>query len=138
VTRPSPPSGAAPPQRASRADGSNVELQPLAESVCGRYQAEFPDEQERYGAAGHEWCIHDNLHIFSWAICDAELGYVRLSEQIAWLARVLGARDFPLERLARNLEIASEVLLAAHPQLRSTASLLVTAAADVRAGVAAV
>jgi hypothetical protein len=134
VTRTSPPSGAPPPQRAGLADGSDVELRSLAESVCNRYQSEFPDEQERYGSAGRDWCLHDNLYILFWAICEAELGYVRLSEQIAWLARVLGARDFPLERLARDLEIAGEVLVTAHPRLRSAANLLATCAEDVRAG----
>ena len=34
------------------------------------------------------------------------------SSQVAWLARVLEAREFPLERLARNLEIAAEVVMA--------------------------
>jgi hypothetical protein len=130
VTR--PPSGAPPPHRATLADRTIVELRPLAEAVCDRYQAEFPDEQERYGPAGRDWCVHDNLHILAWAIGDAELGYVRLSEKIAWLARVLGARDFPLERLARNLEIARDVLLAVHPRLESTASALGSAAADLR------
>jgi hypothetical protein len=130
VTR--PPSGAPPPRQATLADGTVVELGPLAEAVCDRYQAEFPDEQERYGPAGRAWCIHDNLHIFAWAISDAEFGYVRLTEKIAWLARVLDARDFPLERLVRDLEIARDVLLAAHPQLEPTASLLGSAAADLR------
>jgi hypothetical protein len=31
---------------------------------------------------------------------------------VAWLARVVEAREFPLERLARNLEIAAEVVMA--------------------------
>ncbi len=32
-----------------------------------------------------------------------------LDEQACWLARVLHARDFPLERLAYNLRLAGEV-----------------------------
>ena len=39
----------------------------------------------------------------------AQNGYVDLERELTWLARVLEARDFPLERLARNLEIAAEV-----------------------------
>jgi hypothetical protein len=34
---------------------------------------------------------------------------VRLNEQASWLARVLAARDFPVLRLVRDLEIAAEV-----------------------------
>jgi hypothetical protein len=37
-------------------------------------------------------------------------GFVDLEERLAWLARVLEAREFPLERLARNLELAAEVV----------------------------
>jgi len=29
---------------------------------------------------------------------------------VAWLTRVLGARGFPLEHLARNLELAADVV----------------------------
>jgi hypothetical protein len=29
---------------------------------------------------------------------------------VTWLAGVLGARDFPLDRLARDLEIAADVV----------------------------
>ena len=46
-------------------------------------------------------------------------GFIDLEERLAWLARVLEARDFPLPRLGRNLELAAEVirddLPAAHP-----------------------
>jgi hypothetical protein len=34
---------------------------------------------------------------------------MRLSAQASWLARVLAARDFPVLRLVRDLEIAAEV-----------------------------
>jgi hypothetical protein len=33
-----------------------------------------------------------------------------MPSQVAWLARVLAARDFPLEHLAVNLELAAEVV----------------------------
>jgi hypothetical protein len=101
------PSGAAPPESAELA-GVTIELVPLAEEICRRYRAEFPDERERYGDAGMAWCLHDNQHILNWAV-GARNGYVDMEDQLAWLARVLEARDFPLERLARNLEIASDV-----------------------------
>jgi hypothetical protein len=37
-------------------------------------------------------------------------GYGGFERQLAWLAGVLEARDFPLERLARDLDIAAAVL----------------------------
>ena len=104
-----PPSGMPPPQRAILAGADEpIELVPLAEEICRRYRREFPDEHERYGDAGMAWCVHDNQHILNWAV-GARNGYVELNDELAWLARVLESRDFPLERLARNLDIAAEV-----------------------------
>ncbi len=80
----------------------------LASEVCARYRCEFPDERERYGDAGMAWCVHDNQCILAWAV-GARNGYVDLQRELAWLGRVLEAREFPLDRLARNLEIAAEV-----------------------------
>ena len=37
-------------------------------------------------------------------------GYGGFERQLTWLAGVLEARDFPLERLARDLDIAAAVL----------------------------
>ncbi len=104
-----PPSGAAAPLETEAPDGTLVDLRDLARDVCGRYREEFPDERERYGDAGHAWCIHDNQYLLHWAILDV-LGATSLDDQVAWLARVLHARDFPLDRLARDLEIAAEVI----------------------------
>jgi hypothetical protein len=86
-----------------------IELAPLAREICRRYRDEFPDEAERYGDVGIAWCVHDNQHILNWAV-GARNGYVELQGELAWLARVLEARDFPLDRLARNLDIAAEVV----------------------------
>jgi hypothetical protein len=108
-TRPAPPSGRPPPAEASLERGAPIDLVALADEVCRRYRAEFPDEQERYGDAGVAWCLHDNQHILNWAVL-ARNGYGSLERELAWLARVLAARDFPLERLRRNLEIAADVV----------------------------
>lgn len=52
--------------------------------------------------------MHDNQHILNWAALD--LGaYADLDAQLAWLGRLLHARDFPMDRFVRNLEIAAEV-----------------------------
>jgi hypothetical protein len=106
--RPAPPGGMAPPIRSELPDGSSVDLLGLARTVAEAHRDEFPDEADRYGPAGLDWCVHDNQHILNWAV-GARNGYVDLEKELAWLGRVLEARDFPVERLARNLEIAAEV-----------------------------
>ena len=57
------------------------------------------------------WCRHDNQHILAWAAA-ATRGYVDLAAKVRWLAGVLAARGFPVARLARDLEIAADVLAA--------------------------
>jgi hypothetical protein len=109
MSRPAPPSGANPPTEARTAAGAVVDLLPLAREICSRYRAEFPDEHERYGPAGEAWCLHDNQYLLAWAIQDARDGSVDLVEQALWLRDILNHRGFPVERLARDLEIAAGV-----------------------------
>lgn len=104
-----PPSGFPPPDEARLENGTTLDLPSLAQEICRRYREEFPDEIERYGDAGMAWCRHDNQHILAWGAM-ATRGHLDLWSKIEWLAGVLAARDFPLPRLARNLEIAAEVL----------------------------
>jgi hypothetical protein len=104
-----PPSGQPPPDAAPLPSGEWLDLGPIVEEICRRYRLEFPDEERRYGEAGIEWCLHDNRYIAAWAAHDVEKLGVDLLEEIDWLARVLEARAFPLDRLARDLEIAAEV-----------------------------
>ena len=103
-----PPSGQPPPTEAVLA-GEPLDLLPLAREICRRYRGEYPDEQERYGDAGNAWCVHDNQHILNWAAGSLN-GYVDLERELAWLARVLEARDFPLGRLAHNLDMGADVV----------------------------
>lgn len=105
-----PPSGEPPPESAFLPEGDEVDLAPLADEVCRRYRDAFPDEQQRYGDAGHAWCVHDNLYQLFWAF-EAASGFLDMTAEVAWLARVLESRDFPLVRLARNLDIVADVLL---------------------------
>lgn len=111
MSRPQSPSGATPPAEAHHSDGTPIDLHLLAREVCVRYRAEFPDEEERYGEAGIRWCLHDNQYLLAWAIQDARDETVKLTDQVAWLAEILGSRGFPRERLVRDLEIANEVAL---------------------------
>jgi hypothetical protein len=104
-----PPGGTPPPDTAILMGGGEpIDLVALAEEICARYRGEFPDEEERYGKAGAAWCVHDNQHILAWAV-GARNGYVDLQRELSWLARVLEAREFPLDRLARDLDIAADV-----------------------------
>jgi hypothetical protein len=103
-----PPTGYPPPVNAELNGGKTLDLHALAQQICARYRAEFPDEQQRYGDAGTAWCIHDNQHLLNWAVTELN-GYGGFERQLAWLAGVLEARDFPLDRLARNLDIAAAV-----------------------------
>ena len=104
---PRPPGGSPPPTHAELA-GERVDLVILAAEICERYRAHYADEAERYGDAGQDWCRHDNQWLLSWAAGDVQ-GVTDLDEQACWLARVLRARDFPVERLAYNLRLAGEV-----------------------------
>ena len=104
-----PPTGTPAPRVAPGPDG-DIDLVALARTVCGWYDAEFPDERERYGPAGMAWCEHDNQHLLNWAVADVHGGFVNLLDQVGWLGRVLAARDFPLPRLARNLELCGQVV----------------------------
>jgi hypothetical protein len=104
-----PPSGAPAPVTAELRDGEALDLRALAQEICRRYRDEFPDEEERYGEAGVAWCVHDNQHLLNWAVAESN-GYGGFERELGWLAGVLEARDFPLERLARDLDIAAAVL----------------------------
>jgi hypothetical protein len=130
----SPPGGMAPPVRSELPGGTPVDLLALARTVAEAHRAEFPDEAERYGPAGLDWCVHDNQHILNWAVRAAG-GHVELGAQITWLARVLEARDYPLDRLARDLELAAGALTGAHEEASAgrAAELLRAEAERVRA-----
>lgn len=103
-----PPEGDAPPATAVLDDDEALELTPLAQEICRRYRAEFPDEEGRYGDPGNAWCVHDNQHLLYWA-AETASGYLDMEQEVSWLARILEARDFPLDRLARNLDIGAGV-----------------------------
>ena len=129
--RPAPPSGQPPPRQVALADGTEVDLEALAREVCERYRAEYPDEEGRYGEAGMAWCRHDNQHLVNWAVLDTR-EYVSLEDQVSWLAKVLEARDFPLDRLARDLDIAAAVVGERVPGGGPVAAALTRAGAMVR------
>jgi hypothetical protein len=122
------PSGWPPPETATLA-GAEVALAPLAAAVSVRYFERHPDDLERYGELAREWEQHDTQHLLNWAIGDVE-GHVDLERQVGWLAAVLEAREFPLEHLASNLDLAGDVV--EEPLGAEVAQRLRAAAAYVR------
>jgi hypothetical protein len=103
-----PPGGQSPPTSVSIGGGATINLKLLAQEICRRYQLEFPDEKGRYGNVGNDWCVHDNQHLLHWGAESVD-GFVDMHQEVAWLARVLEARNFPLARLARDLDLAADV-----------------------------
>ena len=97
------PSGAAPPEQAA-----GLDLRAMAQRVTDRYGAEFPDEDERYEPeVWRAWCRHDTQYLLQWAVLDVEQT-TSLDRQVDWLAGILDARGFPIDRLARTLELAGD------------------------------
>ena len=86
-----------------------VDLGEPAAEVCRRYATEFADEAARYGEAWMPWCRHDNQHILNWAVEDVG-GLNDLDRHLDWLWGVLAAREFPVERVPRNLDLCAEVM----------------------------
>jgi hypothetical protein len=128
--RPQPPGGWPPPDRAALA-GREIALGPLAEAVSERYFERYPEDLERYGDLARQWEVHDTQHLLNWAIGDVE-GHVDLETQVAWLAGVLEARDFPLEHLAGNLDLAADTVEGELDGAAELAGRLRAAAAHVR------
>ena len=127
-----PPSGS-PPPRSATLGGRTIDIASLAEAVADRYFEEFPDDLHRYGDAARAWELHDTAHCLQWAVLDVE-GWYDIGRQVAWLSEVLRARGFPVERLARNLELAADVVEErVAPDGLSLASRLRSAAATARA-----
>jgi len=114
-----PPSGTPPPTVAEIGE-QRLDLVQLAGEVCDRYYRHYEDEHERYGSAGADWCRHDNQWLISWAVSDVR-GLTDLDEQASWLARVLHARKFPIDRLAHDLRLAAEVVVEYVPSGQGTA-----------------
>jgi hypothetical protein len=54
--------------------------------------------------------MHDNQWLLAWAAEDVELDGDHFVKNLRWLQRVLQSRDYPSERLVRDLEIAADVV----------------------------
>src|SRR3954454_22034463 len=108
VTRRTPARpGGTPPPADVRFGDARVALIPLAEAVARRHLDRHPDDLERYGELAWEWCVHDMQHVLGWAFVETR-GVLDLDQQVAWLARVLDAREYPLGNLADCLDVAAD------------------------------
>jgi hypothetical protein len=123
-----PPSGGTPPPATAQVRGESIHLAPLADEICRRFLLEFPDDRERYGDAALAWCVHDNRWILGWAAEDLEVGGTHFANNLRWLEGVLRARDYPTERLVRDLELAAEVVGADNEAQRELADKLLQGA----------
>ena len=132
-----PPEGGdeAPSVSSPLAGSDTLDLVALATAICELYRLEFPDERERYGDAGIAWCVHDNQHLLNWAT-ESVNGELDIRQEVAWLATVLEARDFPIDRLARGLDIGADVVMSrvGGPGGRELAAVLTATAGFVRSG----
>jgi hypothetical protein len=103
---------------------ASLSLVPLAEEISRRFFDEFPDERDRYGDAGRDWCVHDNQWLLAWAAEDLAVGGSHFANNVRWLAGILRARDYPAARLGRDLEIAADVVSAHDERLTELAAKL--------------
>ncbi len=118
MNRLEPPSGASSPISFELADGTKIDLGALARRLTEQYYEIYPDDRERYGVAGQAWCEHDTRYLLAWALEDARAGIVNCVEQVQWLGRVLAARSYPLDRLARHIQLTAAALRS--PELGET------------------
>ena len=109
-----------PPEHVTGPQGRRIDLVAIARRTCVAYDNEFPDERERYGPAGAEWCRHDTQHLLNWAVLSLTQD-VDFERELAWLARILEARDFPLPRLARCLELLAQTTRESVPDVPQVA-----------------
>ena len=120
-----------PPTIATVPSGRQLDLAFLAEETCAAYDTEFPDERERYGPVGVQWCRHDNQHLLNWAVLSLAFE-VDFERELEWLARILEARDFPLARLARDLELLADTVTRHHPDEPALSARIFAGASFVR------
>jgi hypothetical protein len=134
MNRSAPPTGATPPRAFQLADGTTIDLGPLARQLCTSYYEAYPDDRERYGEAGLAWCEHDGRYLLAWALEDARSGDVDCVAQVAWLGRVLNARSFPIDRLVHHVELTATLLgtVALGPTTDRAAERLAEAANQLR------
>ena len=110
MNRTEPPSGVTPPQTFGLADGTTIDLGPLAEALSNEYFERYPEDLERYAPAARAWCDHDTRYLLAWALEDARAGTVDCVEQVLWLGRVLAGRSYPIDHLVAHVRLVAIAL----------------------------
>jgi len=88
----------------------------VAEGICDRYYAEFPDHDERYGGRGRSYCAHDNAYLVAWLVDALDIaGPGSFGKNVKWLQGVLEARGFPMDAFRRNLHLGGEAVAILRP-----------------------
>jgi len=102
----------------------------IAETICERYYAEFPDHDERFGDRGRRFCAHDNAYLVAWLVDALDTaGYGSFGTNVEWLRGLLEARGFPMDAFRRNLQLVGEAVTALRPDDAPRIAQLVSGAA---------
>lgn len=113
-------------------DGAPVALAPLAQEASRRHLARHADDVEAYGERlAWDWCVHDLSWVLSWAFAE-HAGLDDLSRQMAWMATLLGSREYPVENLADALQECGAVVAEQVPGAGAIADRLRLVAEEIR------
>lgn len=106
---------------------------PIAQTICDRYYAEFPDHDERFGDRGRRFCAHDNAYLVAWLIdaLDAA-GPGSFALNVDWLRGLLEARDFPMDAFRRNLQLVGQAVTTLRPNDAQRIDELIAGAAGTK------
>jgi hypothetical protein len=88
----------------------------IAQTICDRYYAEFPDHDERFGERGRSYCAHDNAYLVAWLVDALDTaGPASFAVNVEWLRGLLEARGFPMDAFRRNLRFVGEAVMTIRP-----------------------
>jgi len=103
----------------------------IAEKICDRYYAEFPDHDARFGDRGRRFCAHDNAYLVAWLVDALDTaGRESFEMNVEWLRGLLEARGFPMDAFRRNLQLVGEAVTAMRPDDRQRIDEMVSGPAD--------
>jgi len=102
----------------------------IAQTICDRYYAEFPDHAERFGERGRRYCAHDNAYLVGWLVDALDTsGPGSFATNVEWLRGLLEARGFPMDAFRRNLHLVGEAVAILRPEDAQRIDGLVSGAA---------
>jgi len=105
----------------------------IAQSICDRYYAEFPDHGERFGDRGRSYCVHDNAYLVAWLVDALDIaGHGSFAANVEWLRGLLEARGFPMDAFRRNLYLVGEAVATLRPDDTRRIDELISGAAGTK------